>query len=247
MSNTNQNFSGTNQDAAIFLNILLVAVSILGFFYAVPADGFRALTTYGALASLLTAVSSFCYMMAEGATRRRIHALEYEMQKNREERRADQARDRQKINAVGEHAASRYRAVRVIRYLSVTMTTLTLFTSLFILLPLSGGKAGEVLWSGGMKYFHIFVPVLSLLSFIFLEPGKPFSKKAALLSLIPTGIYGLILLVLNAAGAVEGPYPFLLVHAQPVYMTLVWILVILAANFALSLLISALNHRLAES
>ena len=84
MSNTNQNFSGTNQDAAIFLNILLVAVSILGFFYAVPADGFRALTTYGALASLLTAVSSFCYMMAEGATRRRIHALEYEMQKNRE-------------------------------------------------------------------------------------------------------------------------------------------------------------------
>ena len=32
MSNTNQNFSGTNQDAAIFLNFLLVAVSILGFF-----------------------------------------------------------------------------------------------------------------------------------------------------------------------------------------------------------------------
>ena len=73
------------------------------------------------------------------------------------------------------------------------------------------------------------------------------SRSTLLLTLIPTGIYGLILLVLNAAGVVKGPYPFLLVHAQPVYMTLVWILVILAANFALSLLVSALNHRLAES
>ena len=43
---------------------------------------------------------------------------------------------------------------------------------------------------------------------------------------------------------VEGPYPFLRVYEQPVYMSIIWVIVILGSAYGIAFLLASLLNRL---
>ena len=133
------------------------------------------------------------------------------------------------------------------RYISSGCLALTFFTVVLVLAPAAApyGELPNVLYRGANLYHHLLCPVLSVLSFCFLERerGHKLTTRDNAIALIPTVIYAVILVILNAVRAVEGPYPFLMVYAQPVWASALWFAGILAAEYFLLLAVRKINGR----
>lgn len=114
-----------------------------------------------------------------------------------------------------------------LRYISVSCLMVTLFVVLLVLMPMSGENALFMLYGGSMLYQHTICPILAAASFFVLEGYEPLPKRAIVKALIPTLAYALAAVVLNVLRVIEGPYPFLMVYAQPWYLSVLWCVVIL--------------------
>ncbi len=94
---------------------------------------------------------------------------------------------------------------------------------IFVLVPSLGW---HVLFDlGGMIFLHLLVPLLVIVDFLYLSDMDAFSKKDVLYSLIPMAIYaiGIITVLLFAGNDDLAPYPFLRVHSQPLFATILWL------------------------
>ncbi len=116
--------------------------------------------------------------------------------------------------------------VEVLRYLSVSMLVMTFFVTAFILVPMSR-KPKELLFSGNGLFHHLIIPVLSTISYMFLENRAPF--KWIWLPGLVTLVYGIIMLYLNYTEQVKGPYPFFWVKKNGWVATVIWMIALLTA------------------
>lgn len=116
--------------------------------------------------------------------------------------------------------------ITVLRYLSVCMLVMTALVTVCVLVPM-GGDPHWLLWSGNGIYHHVVIPVLSTLSYVFLEAHAP--SWTLVLPVVVTLVYGLVLLWLNWRGVVDGPYPFFRVREQSPTATVLWVVVLLLA------------------
>jgi len=109
--------------------------------------------------------------------------------------------------------------VMVLRYLSVCMLVMTFLVTACILVPMSR-KPKELLFSGTGLYHHLLIPIISTLSYLFIEKKAPFFW----IWLPPTItlIYGMTMLYLNYKGRVDGPYPFFKIKEQGALKTVLW-------------------------
>ena len=107
------------------------------------------------------------------------------------------------------------------RYIAIVSTTLTLIIVLTVLT-------------------HTLCPVLAILSFVFVER---YDNLHAIHGLYFTTIYGIIMIILNALKIVEGPYPFLLVHNQPIIHSIIWTALIFAITYAIALILKKVNGK----
>ena len=78
-----------------------------------------------------------------------------------------------------------------VKYIAACSVTVTFLTVMVFLGPALGYKA---MLSGKDLYLHLCGPLLTLLSFVFLERFYPLSFAAALLGAIPVIVYGLVYL-----------------------------------------------------
>ena len=78
-----------------------------------------------------------------------------------------------------------------------------------------------------MLYQHTLCPVLAAVSLFAWESAERLPRHEIRNALIPTLVYALVILLLNLCRVVEGPYPFLMVYAQPWYASVLWCAVIL--------------------
>ena len=120
-----------------------------------------------------------------------------------------------------------------IRYLAVCMLMMTMFVTLAILVPMGAGFRKMMLTGNGL-YHHTLCPVLSVVSYILFEPHV----SAWLLPALVTLGYGIIMMVLNAKGLVDGPYPFFRVRNQSRAATVGWTAALFAAISGISFLVS---------
>ncbi len=118
---------------------------------------------------------------------------------------------------------------------AVSATTVT-FLVVVLVLSLMYGNLWYVLTAGSMLYTHTLCPLIALGAFIGSAP-KEFKKADAIKATSFTVIYGLITIVLNIMRVLKGPYPFLYVYEQPVWVTVFWIAAILGGACVLSRLI----------
>lgn len=127
----------------------------------------------------------------------------------------------------------------LLKFIAAVCLTLTFLVVIFVLIPIQGGKDGVYFFliNGSMLYHHLLCPILVFVSFLWIDPLEPVTMKDVRLSLVPTLIYAGILILLNLAKVVDGPYPFLRVYQQPVYMSLLWVMVILGGAYAIAWLL----------
>ncbi len=113
------------------------------------------------------------------------------------------------------------------RYITVSCLMLTFFVVIFVLMPAMGENALSMLFEGSMLYQHTLCPSLAVFSFLALEIEDKLPKTDVVKALIPTLVYALIAITLNLCRVIEGPYPFLMVYAQPWYASVLWCIIIL--------------------
>ncbi len=130
--------------------------------------------------------------------------------------------------------------IQELKYIATVCLTLTFLVVIFILIPLQGGigSAYFFLINGSMLYHHLICPILAFVSFLWFDPMEKRSRREIGVALLPTLVYALVLVILNLAKLVDGPYPFLKVYQQPVYMSCIWVAVILGAAYAIAAILS---------
>lgn len=131
--------------------------------------------------------------------------------------------------------------VKKVKYFSTCCLSLTFLVVLFILAPGSGaGGFRSMFLEGPSLYFHLLNPIVAIISFVFFEREPDLSKKTPQFALIPTILYGFIIYPLIITEKILPPYPFLAVYNQPIILSLIWFLILLAAcylvNFGLYLI-----------
>lgn len=124
--------------------------------------------------------------------------------------------------------------IEILRYVSVCMLVMTFFVTACILVPMSG-KPRELLFSGSGLFHHLLIPIISTLTYMFLEKRADF--KWVWLPAALTLIYGLTMLYFNYIGKVEGPYPFFLIKDMGGTRTTMWMVCLLLVITAIAMLI----------
>ena len=113
------------------------------------------------------------------------------------------------------------------RYVAACLTTVTFIVTVCVLIPWYGHPEYFLFQTNGL-FQHLLCPLLAAAGLPFLRKMR---KKDSLLAVVPTAVYGTVFFALNYFGLFDGPYPFLRVHAQPWYMSVIWFAVILAAAY----------------
>lgn len=135
--------------------------------------------------------------------------------------------------------------VIIFKYISACMLSVTFLVVLFVLVPASGdvNEMIRLLFSPKLLFHHTLCPILCIISFVLFENEYKIKKKYILYSLIPTFLYAIIFIFLNAFNIVNGPYFFLKVNNQPIYMSIIWFFAIMSLAAGISSLLWFLNKR----
>lgn len=131
-----------------------------------------------------------------------------------------------------------------LRYVSTTCLVLTLVGTFYV-----ATTTGENYLDSFIKGSHLFnnllCPIVSVISFTLFEGDRRLNKKKTIwYALIPTVIYGIIMLVCNVSNTFTGPYSFMMINDNPVYVTVVVFIVTIILNYVIGrfLLLSNQKH-----
>lgn len=133
--------------------------------------------------------------------------------------------------------------VRWIKYTAALGLLVTFLVTAFVLAPMYDFNYGYLFFHENLLYHHLICPILAVVAFVgFDEIGK-ITKRDTKKSMIWTVSYAILMIILNIVQVVEGPYPFLMVLKQPVYMSVIWLLVIVGSAFGLSVLLRIIKNK----
>lgn len=133
--------------------------------------------------------------------------------------------------------------VHILRYIATVCLTLTLIVVLALLIPMMPSMVNELIFNGIGLYYHLICPLLSIVSFVFFERECEFNKKDIYLSLIPTIVYGVIVVLLNLFKIITGPYPFLYFYELKWYQTTLCLLGIFLGSIIISLMFYKIRNK----
>ncbi len=135
------------------------------------------------------------------------------------------------------------RVIYVLRFISTLCLTITLVVVVTLLAPLMPNKFNELMLRDVGLYYHLICPLLSLISFLFFEREVKLYKKDFYLALIPTIVYGVIVILLNLFKVITGPYPFLYLYEFKWYQTTLCLLAILLCAILLDFALFYLKNK----
>ena len=124
------------------------------------------------------------------------------------------------------------RWLKRLKFMVTSCLLLTFLTVVFVLAPMWGPDGLYVgLCTSSMLYHHLLNPLAALISFVFLEREPRLPRSTVRWALLPTLVYGSIIMVLNVQRKVNGPYPFLRVYEQSIPATILWCVALLGMNY----------------
>ena len=124
--------------------------------------------------------------------------------------------------------------LNVLHFMSLLGTTLTFLTVLFILLPMMG--VGLVI-GYSMICLHLVCPLLALTDYFFFDETPNVSFKESFLGLVPMLTYAAVIIPLVVTQTIEPPYPFLDYLNNPVWLSLLYTLMMLVLTYGISFLL----------
>lgn len=132
--------------------------------------------------------------------------------------------------------------VSILKYISVLCLTVTFLVVLLILGPMYNFNYLALFFEPTMFIYHLSVPIIAFISFVFYEIHDIHGIKDNLRAIYYTIIYGIITLILNILNVMHGPYPFLYVHENPIYMSVIYFTVIILGSFGIARLIERIKR-----
>lgn len=145
----------------------------------------------------------------------------------------------------------------ILKYMSVCCLTITCLVTVFVLTPVMAidatlygfeetatvGESIKFMLLGKVTLFHhVLTPLAAFLSFVWFERLPCGPKKSLLFALIPTTLYAVISITLNILRIWHGPYPFLYVYEQPLWMSFVWFIIVFGGASLISYLIAKIKN-----
>ncbi len=135
-------------------------------------------------------------------------------------------------------------SIRVFRLMSVSASILVTFVVVFLLIPLDNFEnVGKTLFSRTNFLEYIVCPLIAFVSFILLGDYGDFTKKEAAIATTPTFLYAVVTTTLNITKTIRGPYAFLYVYEQPVWLSCLFFVLILALSCVISNVLVILSHK----
>ncbi len=129
-----------------------------------------------------------------------------------------------------------------LKYVSGICLTITFFVVLFILAPIYNYNYYYFLLHGSMLFHHFLCPILFVLTLVCFDKIKV-EKNDIKKGIIPTVIYGVIMIILNLLKLIDGPYPFLRVYSQPIYVSFFWLVLIFGLAYGISVMLYRMYRR----
>lgn len=198
---------------ALFLNVAIVVMEIVGLLKSYNRQKFESLKFYTEDSNILGFITSLIFCIAS------IKAI-----------------------VVKDFSISKWvKVLRYMATSCLTVTFVVVLTVLSPAGGLKALE--EMMLKDSMLYHHFLCPVVAFISFVFFEQSLGFNKKTTLFALIPTLVYAVISTTLNILRLLDGPYPFLKVYEQSPLMSVIWFIVICGGAWLFALLILKLNSR----
>ncbi len=131
------------------------------------------------------------------------------------------------------------RWLEIFKYVSTTCLMLTFLVVIFILSPMHNFNYDYMLFTGPLLYHHLLCPTFSFITLIFFDNINVY-KKDYLYSVLATSVYAVVLIILNIFKVLEGPYPFLYVYKQPIYISILWFIIIFSITYVINYILMKL-------
>ena len=131
----------------------------------------------------------------------------------------------------------------ILYHMAVLGLTITFLVVLFVLAPMYNFNYVGLLFNGIMLFFHTLCPILAIVTYLFFYKNK-ITKKHLPYTMLFTIIYSVIIIICNICRVIEGPYPFLMIYKQPIYLSIIWVIVIDGGAYLLSKGVLALKEKL---
>ena len=134
--------------------------------------------------------------------------------------------------------------VSILKYSATLSLLVTFLVVVFILTPYYGKDI--IIWiffEGSNLFYHTLCPIITFISFMFFESHNIKGIKDNFRAIYFTIAYAIVFITLNILKAYEGPYPFLMVYKQPVYMSIIWFILIVGGAFGIGRLIMWIKNK----
>ena len=218
---------------ALALNVILIIFGIMGFIRTLIGMGNPAIEYYTQLSNYFALISATIYTFYLLKIRK-----EREKSKVKENEEGNENKEKTRTNTTIP------KWVSILKYSSTLSLLVTFLVVLFILLPIYGLKIFVWLFFlGSNLFYHTLCPILTFISFMFFEKHNIKGLRDNFRAIYFTIIYAAIFITLNILKVIEGPYPFLMVYRQPVYMSIIWFILIVGGAFGLSMLIMKIKNK----
>ena len=136
---------------------------------------------------------------------------------------------------------------QLLRYVSACCLMVTMIVAACILVPTDPTATFKsFMLRGDLLYTHTLCPLV-MLAGCMIHGGVRLTAAHAALAVVPTIVYGVITLIMNAKKIYTGPYFFFRIDRQPWHTTVMWMAVIVVGNFVVSWLLGKLQgliHRI---
>lgn len=140
--------------------------------------------------------------------------------------------------------------VQLLKYIATGALTLTIITVVLVLAPAAASSKGGLgaselfyLTFDSNKFTHLLCPIFAIAAFLFVDEFHS-SFRSVPVSAIPTLLYAITSTSMNIAKLWYGPYVFLRVYEQPVWLSVVCFFAIPGVSFLLNWALFALKKRI---
>lgn len=124
----------------------------------------------------------------------------------------------------------------ILKEVSIVSVMVTFIVVIFLLIPYEHFNFANLLLKGSMLYHHLICPLLGIVMFLFFDKEN-INKKDYLYANTLSVIYAIVFVLLNLFKVLDGPYFFLLIYKNPIYMSIIWFITITLGTFLLSKLV----------
>ena len=133
--------------------------------------------------------------------------------------------------------------VSILKYISTLSLSVTFIVVIFVLAPMYNFAYKYLLFNNELLYYHTLCPIIAIISFVFFEEHEIKGIRDNIRAMYFTICYATILVILNILKYVEGPYPFLLLYQNPIYVSIIWFVIILGGALFISKIIEVFKNK----